>query len=82
VSPAGPGFSWFVDRVDGTLPTASVYALPLWAYQTAILLWSLWLVFALIRWLKASWRTLARGGAWRWGRGSDVSEASPAPEGP
>jgi hypothetical protein len=56
---------WFADRsADGALPVATAITLPLWCYKLAILLWSLWLAGALIRWLRWTWTSLNAGGLW------------------
>lgn len=56
---------WFADRsADGTLPVASAITLPLWCYKLAILLWSLWLASALMRWLRWGWTCFNAGGLW------------------
>jgi len=57
--------SWYVDRVTGELPSASILSLPLLAWRLAMLLWSLWLVRALLKWLPWAWRCFADGGLWR-----------------
>lgn len=54
----------FLDRSAGALPTLSLFALPLWLYKAAILLWSLWLANALLGWLRWGIEALRRGGAW------------------
>lgn len=56
--------NWYQDQVSGTLPVASAWSLPLWCYQLAMLLWSLWLATALVRWLPWAWRQLSAGGFW------------------
>jgi hypothetical protein len=65
-SPGG-GFSWFVDQATSTLPQPSVYSVPLFIYKIAILLWALWLSFALIRWLPWAWTAFTTNGLWRAG---------------
>lgn len=62
---------WFVDRVDGPLPTPMVVSLPLWTWRVGMLLWSLWLAFSLLRWLPWGWRCFSAGGWW--------TPAAPAP---
>jgi hypothetical protein len=47
------------------LPQASVFSVPLWVYRVAMLLWSMWLVFALLRWIKWGWQIFAGGDWWR-----------------
>jgi hypothetical protein len=63
-SPSG-GFSWFVDQASATLPQPAVYSVPLFVYKVAILLWALWLSFALIRWLPWAWTAFSANGIWR-----------------
>ena len=57
--------NWFVDRSAGSLPRASVLSAPLWMYKGLILIWSLWLAFAVLRWLPWLWGAFNRGGYWR-----------------
>jgi hypothetical protein len=58
-------YQWFQDRSAQTLPQASVFSVPLWVYRVAMLLWSMWLVFALLRWIKWGWQIFAGGDWWR-----------------
>jgi hypothetical protein len=37
----------------------------MWWYKAAMLLWALWLAFALVRWLPIAWKALGSGGFWR-----------------
>jgi hypothetical protein len=57
--------SWFNDQAPGALPTPWVLSLSLWWYKAAMLLWALWLAFALVRWLPIAWTALGAGGFWR-----------------
>jgi len=57
--------SWFNDQVPGVLPTPWIFSLSVWWYKTAMLLWALWLAFALVRWLPIAWKALGVGGYWR-----------------
>ena len=57
--------SWFNDQAAGELPMPWVLSLSLWWYKAAMLLWALWLAFALVRWLPIAWRALGAGGFWR-----------------
>jgi hypothetical protein len=57
--------SWFNDQAAGELPTPWVLSLSLWWYKAAMLLWALWLAFALVRWLPIAWKALGTGGFWR-----------------
>ncbi|MSP92993.1 MAG: hypothetical protein EXR79_14535 [Myxococcales bacterium] len=57
--------NWYVDRTTGPLPEPTVVSLPLWVWRVAMLLWALWLVGALLRWLPWAWRAFGAGGLWR-----------------
>lgn len=55
---------WYQDRSLDDLPTAWAISLPIWAYRVLMLAWSLWLAFALMRWLKWGWQQLNAGAFW------------------
>ncbi len=57
--------SWFNDQAVGELPIPWVLSLSLWWYKAAMLMWALWLAFALVRWLPIAWRAIGAGGFWR-----------------
>jgi len=57
--------TWYVDRVEGQLPSASIYTLPLWVWQVLMLLWSLWLANRLLQWVQWAWGLFQQGGVWR-----------------
>jgi hypothetical protein len=67
--------SWFNDQAAGELPMPWVLSLSLWWYKAAMLLWALWLAFALVRWLPIAWRALGAGGFWR----KTLRHATPPP---
>lgn len=56
---------WYQDRMDGQLPSGWVMSLPMWAYRLAMLCWSLWLTFALMKWLRWGWQQFSTNGLWR-----------------
>ncbi len=57
-------YKWFTDQ-SGELPPAPwVISLPMWVYRAAMLGWSLWLAFALIRWVRAAWDGFKSPVAW------------------
>lgn len=58
---------WFADESSGDMRTAWVFSLPFWVYQLTMLAWSLWLVFALIKWMRATFSTLGTPTFWRTG---------------
>lgn len=57
-------YRWYADQAVATLPTAWVVSLPLWVYRVAMLLWSLWLAFALLRWLRWGWTAWSTPKPW------------------
>ncbi|MCH8137198.1 MAG: hypothetical protein IIB77_14580 [Proteobacteria bacterium] len=61
----GNFLQWFDDRSDGILPAAYVLSVPIWIYKVLILGWSLWLSFALLRWLPWVWNQFIAGGLWK-----------------
>ncbi|MEZ5460746.1 hypothetical protein [Dokdonella sp.] len=56
---------WFSDRSIDALPTASVLSLPLWFYNIVMLVWALWLAWALVGWLRSGFAAWMRDGYWR-----------------
>ncbi|MDB6062806.1 MAG: hypothetical protein JWM78_2909, partial [Verrucomicrobiaceae bacterium] len=57
-------YQWYQDRSAKLLPQALVFSVSLWIYRLAMLLWSIWLVFALLRWIKWGWESFSGGGLW------------------
>lgn len=43
---------WYVDFVEKAVPTPWVFSAPMWIWRLLMLLWSSWLVFSLLRWLR------------------------------
>lgn len=64
-------YRWYVDYHTHTLPNLGVWHVSLWVYRVVMLAWSLWLVFALLRWAKWFWQSFTQDGLWR-----EVSEIS------
>ena len=57
-------YQWYQDHSAEVLPQGWVFSLPLGAFRIAMLLWSLWLVFALMGWIKWWWECLSTGQLW------------------
>jgi len=47
--------NWYSDKTSGVLPQPQVITVSVWYYRALMLIWSIWIAFALIRWLKWSW---------------------------
>ena len=57
--------NWYQDRSAGPLPTAWVFSAPILLYRGLMLAWSLWLAYALLKWLGWAWQCFSAGGLWR-----------------
>lgn len=57
--------NWYQDRISGNLPQVWVYSWSMWFYRIAMLLWALWLSFALLRWLRWGWESFSANGLWK-----------------
>jgi len=61
----GNVLNWFADGSESVLPIVSIITVPLWVYKVLILIWALWLSFALLRWLPWVWQCFSSDGFWR-----------------
>ena len=61
----GSVLGWFADRSTSMLPVATAFTVPVWIYKVLILVWALWLSFALLRWLPWVWERFSSDGFWR-----------------
>lgn len=61
---SGSMLKWYVDRCAGQTPSASVWSVPLLVWRGAMLLWALWLVSQLLRWLPWAWRIFGHEKFW------------------
>ena len=80
-SPEGSNFllTWYLDRIDGTLPQPYVISLPLWVWRVMMLLWALWLAWRVIHWARWSWRCFGEGGFFK--NPASGNKPTPAPAG-
>lgn len=56
--------NWYSDKIASTLPQPTVVSLSIWYYRALMLIWSIWIAFALIKWLKWSWSVFSQGDMW------------------
>lgn len=56
---------WYHDRNPAQLPVAWAISVPLAAYRILMLLWALWLAYALLKWLRWGWECYSNAGIWR-----------------
>ncbi len=57
--------NWTQDRINDMMPQPWVVSLPKIAYNVLILIWALWLVLFLIKWLKWGWGCFVEDGIWK-----------------
>ena len=57
-------YQWYQDHSSDQLPQAWVFSLPLYVFRIAMLLWSIWIVFALLNWIKWGWQSISAGQLW------------------
>ncbi len=58
-------YHWFQDRTVDSLPQGYVISVSIWVYRLSMLLWSLWLVFALVKWAAWSWQCFSQDKIWQ-----------------
>lgn len=78
--PGGLTFTWFVDRVESALPQPFVFSVPMWVYRALMFAWALWIVLALLRWIRAAWDAWKTHGIWR-GKASVLAAGSGVSQG-
>ena len=57
--------NWTQDRIGGIMPTPWVVSLPQWVYHLLMLVWSLWLAFSLVAWLRWAWECFSKDHLWK-----------------
>jgi hypothetical protein len=72
----GNVLNWFADGSESILPIVSIITLPLWVYKVLILIWALWLSFALLRWLPWVWQCFSSDGFWRSRKSADGGDTA------
>lgn len=60
----GHTLNWYSDRIVSNLPEPTVISFSIWYYRALMLLWSIWIAFSLIKWLKWSWSIFSQGDMW------------------
>ncbi|MGJ8677736.1 MAG: hypothetical protein ACSHX0_09485 [Akkermansiaceae bacterium] len=75
---------WFQARGENSaLPVPSVVSISIWFYRSLMLIWAVWLAFAVLRWARWTWNQLALGGFWKEGtlatKRSDAGTPPPVP---
>ncbi|MBF0117688.1 MAG: hypothetical protein HQK79_02545 [Desulfobacterales bacterium] len=56
---------WTQDRIGEFIPESFAVYLPMMAYRLLMLIWALWLVISLLKWLKWGWDCFISGGIWK-----------------
>jgi hypothetical protein len=68
--------NWFLDVHQGQLPSITIISLPIWWYKGLMLVWSIWVSFSLLNWLKQLLKSLHKN-HW-WGRSKIKTETKNA----
>ncbi|MCG8313204.1 MAG: hypothetical protein MI976_08310 [Pseudomonadales bacterium] len=68
--------NWYQDQAEQWLPTVAWVSVPLWCYRLMMLVWSLWLAVAVLRWLKWAWACFSDGGLWKAKPGTESATRS------
>ncbi len=56
--------NWYSDRVLDTITQPTTITLSIWYYRALILIWSVWVAFSLIKWLKWAWFVFTKDEVW------------------
>lgn len=70
--------NWYQDRIDSKFPDISFISLPILTYRGVMLLWSLWIAMALIRWSSWIWTCLVLDQPWKKLQRKSISLKTPA----
>jgi hypothetical protein len=57
--------TWYVDRIDGALPTPALYSTPILVWKLVMLAWALWLAWSLVQWARWGWKAVSHETLWR-----------------
>lgn len=57
--------NWYSDRIQALTPQATMISVPVYVYRLMMLVWSIWLAFALIKWAQWGWGSFSKNGYWR-----------------
>ncbi len=82
---AGTGSSnthlvWYMDRIDGGMPTPEVTSLPIMVWRGVMLAWSLWLAASLVMWARWGWKAFSNELLWRSIPRKSIAPQAPAPQ--
>ncbi len=56
--------NWYSDRINEDMPISTFISIPVYVYQLMMLVWSIWLAFALIKWAMWSWNSFSKDEYW------------------
>lgn len=57
--------NWFSDRIASIIPSATFISVPLYIFRLLMLVWSIWLAFAVVKWAQWSWAQYSKERYWR-----------------
>jgi hypothetical protein len=56
---------WFQDQVARIVDGPVIWSVPMWVYRFLLLMWAIWMAFALVRWLRWAFGAWKSNGLWR-----------------
>ena len=56
---------WYTDRITHNLPLAGTYSAPIWVWKVLMLIWSLWLTNAVLKWIIWGWNSWSKDAMWK-----------------
>lgn len=57
--------NWFSDRIGSTIAETTIISVPVYVYRLMMLVWSIWLAFAVIKWAQWGWGNYTKQGYWK-----------------
>lgn len=72
----GHMLNWYEDNFGNILPQAWFISLPVWVYRIVMLLWSVWLIFCLTKWISWGWHSFTHCGIWNKKKSVNVNQNS------
>ena len=71
---------WYSDEIQDIMPSVAIFSIPRMVYRLMMLVWSFWLVSAMIDWSKWAFASISKQGLWMSMNGQDVKLAVSAVE--
>ena len=57
--------NWYQPRSGQSCPTPQVFSVSIWVFRSLMLIWALWLAWAVLGWIRWAWDQFTSGGWWK-----------------